>query len=61
VVYYFDAEGNKKYHGETCSRSREGEVVGTVSEKDGKKIVVVTKVKFNPEPPGKNPEPSKPN
>lgn len=47
VVYYFDAESNKKYHGETCSVSREGEIVGTVSEVDGKKTITVKKLKFN--------------
>lgn len=46
VVYYFDAESNKKYHGETCSQAREGEVAGTLSEVDGKKTIAVTRLKY---------------
>ncbi len=46
VVYFFDAASNKKYHGDTCASSREGEVVGTVSEADGKKTVTVTRLKY---------------
>lgn len=51
VVYYFDAASNKKYHAETCSQSREGEVVGTVSEVDGKKTIAVTRLKFKEKEP----------
>jgi len=46
MIYWFDTEGNKKYHAETCSQARPGEVVGTVSEANGKKIVTVSKVTF---------------
>ena len=46
VVYYFDTVGNKKYHSETCSQARPGEVVGTLSEVDGKKFITVKDVKF---------------
>src|SRR5262249_52413004 len=47
VVYFFDPAANKQYHAAICSDSREGEVTGFVSEKDGKKIVTVSKLKFN--------------
>ena len=46
VVYYFDDAGHKKYHGKVCTESKEGTVTGKVSEKDGKKIVTVSKVEF---------------
>ncbi|HEX4590824.1 MAG TPA: DUF6370 family protein [Gemmataceae bacterium] len=44
VVYYFDAAGHKKYHGKVCQKPTEGTVTGTVSEKDGKKLVTVSKL-----------------
>ncbi len=44
VTYYFDPA--KKEHKEVCTAAKEGTVVGTVSEKDGKKIVKVSKVEF---------------
>ena len=43
-VYYFDKDGNTKNHGKICKAPKEGTVTGTVSEKDGKKIVTVSKV-----------------
>jgi Family of unknown function (DUF6370) len=46
VVYYFDAGANKKYHAEICSDSRPGEVTGVISVVDGKKIITVSKLKF---------------
>jgi hypothetical protein len=46
VVYYFDPEGGKKYHAEICMEPKEGTVTGKVSEKDGKKMVKVSKVVF---------------
>jgi len=46
VVYYFDDKASKKNHGKICTESKKGKVTGTVSEKDGKKIVTVTKVDF---------------
>jgi hypothetical protein len=46
VVYYFDKDSHKKHHGDICQGSKEGTVVGTVSTKDGKKVVKVTKVEF---------------
>jgi len=44
VVYYFDAKAGKKYHKDICTTCKEGTVKGTISEKDGKKIVTVTKL-----------------
>ncbi len=46
VVYYFDKDSNKKHHGKICTESKKGKVTGTVSEKDGKKVITVTKVEF---------------
>lgn len=46
VIYFFDADGHKKYHGKICTEAKAGTVTGTVSEKDGKKIVTVTEVKY---------------
>jgi hypothetical protein len=47
VVYYFDDAGSKKYHKKICQEAKKGEVTGTVSEKDGKKVVKVEKVKYD--------------
>jgi hypothetical protein len=44
VVYYFDAKGDKANHGKICKSPKEGSVTGTVAEKDGKKVVTVSKV-----------------
>jgi hypothetical protein len=46
TVYYFDSDSSKKYHKEICTESKDGKVIGTVSEKDGKHWVKVTKVEF---------------
>jgi hypothetical protein len=46
VVYFFDAKANEKYHAETCSDAREGEVIGVVSESQGKKTVTVSKLTY---------------
>jgi hypothetical protein len=46
VVYYLDDASAKKNHGPICQSPKEGSVTGTVSEKDGKKIVTATKVEF---------------
>ena len=47
VVYYFDKDSDKKHHGDICQGGKEGTVVGTVSEKDGKKMIKVSKVDFS--------------
>jgi hypothetical protein len=46
VVYYFDAKGNKDNHKSICTEAKKGSVTGTVSEKDGKKTITVSKVDF---------------
>ncbi|MBL8821498.1 MAG: hypothetical protein JNJ77_02845 [Planctomycetia bacterium] len=44
VMYYFDADSNKKFHKDYCSGSTDAKVVAKVSEKDGKKVVAVEKI-----------------
>ena len=46
TVYWFDADSNKKYHKDTCTEAKEGTVMGTVSEKGGKKWVHASKVEY---------------
>jgi hypothetical protein len=48
VVYYLLDRGNKEdYHEEVCGGARkEGTVVGTVLEKDGKKWIKPTRVEY---------------
>lgn len=47
VVYYFDAKSNGKYHKDICKSAKKGTVTGDVSEKDGKKVVKVTDLKYD--------------
>ena len=47
VVYYFDAKSHKKNHKTICQEPKKGSVTGTGSEKDGKKIITVTKIEFD--------------
>ena len=46
TVYYFDAKGDKANHKDVCKAAKEGSVTGVVSEKDGKKIITVSKVEL---------------
>ncbi len=46
VIYYFDGASNKKYHKDTCQQAKKGSVTGDVSEKDGKKVIKVTDLKY---------------
>ena len=46
TVYWFDKASNSKYHKDTCMEAKEGTVTGTVSKKDGKNWVKVSKVEY---------------
>jgi hypothetical protein len=46
VVFYFDKASHKKYHGKICTSPMEGTVTGTITKKDGKRIITATEVKF---------------
>jgi hypothetical protein len=46
VIYYFDADSHKKYHGKVCSEGAEGKVTGTVSKSGDKSVVKVTKLEI---------------
>ena len=46
VVYYLDQKSDKANHSKICKTPKEGTVTGTVSEKDGKKVVTATKVEI---------------
>ena|SRR5690348_7068522 len=45
-VYWFDKDSNKKYHKDTCMEAKEGTVIGTVSKKDDKNWIKVSKVEY---------------
>jgi hypothetical protein len=45
-VFYFDAKSHKANHKTICQGAKDGTVTGTISEKDGMKIITVTKVEF---------------
>ncbi|MBY0523110.1 MAG: hypothetical protein K2R98_06910 [Gemmataceae bacterium] len=46
VVYWFDPTSDKKFHKDICSSGKKGTVVGTVEEKDKKKVITVKKVDY---------------
>lgn len=46
VVYWLDEASSKKNHREICTEAKKGSVKGVVSEKDGKKWVKASEVKF---------------
>jgi hypothetical protein len=46
-VFYFDDKSNKDNHKKICTEPMKGTVKGTVSEKDGKKVIKVSSVKFD--------------
>jgi len=45
-VYYFDTAAHKKYHGDTCTASQDGAVVGTTKKDGDKMIVTVSKLEY---------------
>lgn len=46
VIYTFDAESNKKHHGDICKAAKDGKVTGKVT-KDGEKMFIsVTKLEY---------------
>jgi len=49
VTYYFDDASGKENHKTICKEAKKGSVTGVVSEKDGKKVITVSKdgVKFD--------------
>src|SRR5260221_8406468 len=50
VIYYFDAKGHAANHtkgANVCKEGKMGAVTGTVAEKDGKKVITVTKVELD--------------
>ncbi len=47
VVYYYEPESHKKFPLDNCSEFTKGTVIGTVVEKDGKKIITVKEVKYD--------------
>ena len=46
VIYWFDKDSNKKYHGEICSEGKEAKVTFKVVEKEGKKWISVSKLEW---------------
>jgi hypothetical protein len=50
VIYYFDAKGHAANHtkgANVCKEGKMGSATGVVSEKDGKKVITVTKVEVD--------------
>lgn len=47
VVYFFDKEGDKKYHGDICAEGKTGSVTGVFTKKDKKNIVKVKSVSYD--------------
>jgi hypothetical protein len=47
TVYYLDDKSAKDNHKKICNTPSKGTVTGTVSEKDGKKTVKVSKIEFD--------------
>lgn len=46
TIYWFDAASHKKHHGDICQGGKAGKVTASVSEKDGKKWVAVSKLEW---------------
>jgi len=46
VVYWFDADAHKKYHGKVCTEPHKGTVQGTIKKDGDKMVVTVKELKF---------------
>ena|SRR5215218_4743860 len=46
VIYTFDADSNKKYHGDICKAPKEGKVTGKVTKDGDKMFIAVTKLEY---------------
>ena len=44
VDYFITGEPDKEFHKKICKKSKEAKATGTVSEKDGKKMLEVTSI-----------------
>jgi len=44
VDYYITGEPDKEFHKKICKKSKDAKATGTVSEKDGKKMLEVTSI-----------------
>jgi len=44
VIYYLDEKSNKANHEAICAAAKEGSVTGTISQKEGKRIITASKV-----------------
>jgi hypothetical protein len=45
-IYWFDADSNKKYHGDICKAGKDGKVTGKVKKDGDKMVITVTKLEF---------------
>lgn len=46
VIYYFDEKAHKEHHSKICTEAKKGKVTGTLSKKNGKEIITVSKVEI---------------
>ena len=47
VIYWFDAAGHKKYHGDICEEGKKGSVTGVFTKKGEKHLVKVKSVTYD--------------
>lgn len=45
VVYTLEGKAGKPWHKNVCKKTKKVEMTGTVSEKDGEKVLTVTEIK----------------
>jgi hypothetical protein len=46
VIYYFDKDAGKKYHGDTCQEAKKGTIEGSYVVTDKKNILSVKKLTY---------------